>query len=1014
MIVCADCGAKVPEARFCPNCGKAMRPIASPSSALADRRVVSVMFAEVVGLAGGVSGDDDPEAVKAKADACLRAITAPIYRFGGTIDKFIGGSVVMALFGAPVAHEDDPERAVRAAWEMRRETERFGRDNDLEIALRVGINTGLVVAGAVGGREKRDYTVMGDTVNLAQRLEANSAPGEIWVGKETADRARGSFAFRALPPLKVKGKEEPVEAFAVDALQAGLQAEPSRVPLVGRNLELQRLLQQVRAALCDGPQASLVRGEAGIGKSALLGALDLAGFTVWHGQCRSFEEPVPFALVRDLLTDAAGHQTLSDQELSPEDTDIVSWVREGADAPARGPALAGLRPDQLQSRAADTLAEVLLACRPVAIVLEDLQWIDDASKVWLERLVERFRAPDSDQWPVYLALSTRPGAWMPDLEGTTFDFMSLNLATLSTEQSLALAAGILGLPEAPAGWPADVRDMVSRAVTLAEGHPRFVAELIQNLVQNGSLARAGQTWRATAGALALPLPPTIQAAVRSRMDLLSTRARSALRAAAVLGRHVSPDLVRELGGDDSAGAGLEELIAAGVLGQRGNELMFRQDLFREVAYEALLHRTRRDLHAMAAKAMRSRLEEPPASPDAEIKLRESSPALSFHLIAAEDWSEAARYLWLAGQRSRLAGDEKAEATYLDMCLKALSQAPEAPGAPHPCEVWRRLGDLRSVAGDHDAAGVALERALELAPGPAEVSACRLSMAELAERRGDYEAATTQLASALDLPPDAHLARARALSKLAFIRFRAGEFDGCEKLLDESQEEAGGDPDVTGFNHSLRGLCQYRKGALAEAIASHEKSLECRKVAGDLAGVARSLNNLAVAKMESGEAAGSLADSQEALAVARRIGDRMLVSVILTNLGHWELATGHPGRAAEHMRAAIDLKTRLKDTVGAATCRVTLGEAMVKEGHHQEGLDILRHGLAELERQGAGEVLAEAYMALGKACVEAGRKPEAHEALDKALQLAQQVGAAAREQEIAKLLAEQGQVPGSKK
>lgn len=967
------------------------------------------MFAEVMGLGSGAAAeDDDPEAVKAKADACLRAITAPIYRYGGTVDKFIGGTVVMALFGAPVAHEDDPERAIRAAWEMRRETESFGRDHGLAIALRVGINTGLVVAGAVGGREKSEYTVMGDTVNLAQRLESSSGPGEIWVGRETADRARSAFAFRPLPPLRVKGKEEPVEAYAVEALQPGSPRVGAGGPLVGRELELQRLQGHLRAALATGPQACLVRGEAGIGKSALLGALDLSGFVVWHGQCRSFDERVPFALARDMLADAASAEILDPQALAPEEREVLDWIRGGSDGPASGPALAGLKIDQLQSRAADSLCDIVLARRPVAIVIEDLHWADDASRLWLERLADRFRSPDTDTWQVCLVLTTRSTAWLPDFEGTTFDFMSLGLTPLTQDQAMALAAGILGLPESPdlaSSWPPGVQDLVARAVALAEGNPRFASELVHHMIQNGSLVCRDGVWHAVPGASALPLPSNVQAAVRARLDRLGGRTRAALRAAAVLGRHISPDLVRELGGDEAADHGLDELVAAGILVRRGADLAFRQDLLREVAYEAMLHKTRREFHGRAAAWLRDRLEEQAASPGAAERLGEAAPLLAYHLVAAEDWAEAARYLWISSQKSRRSGDPRAEVACLEMCLKALSHAPGAPGAPGPSEIWRRLGDLRSAAGDHEAGMLALDRALALASTPIEASAARLSLAELAERRGEYDVAVGHLGAALDLPPDARLARARALSKLAFLRFRAAEYDGCEALLDQSQEEADGDPDVLGFVHSLRGLCHYRKGNLDAAIASHQKSLECRKQAGDLAGVARSLNNLYVAKMEAGDLGGSLADCQEALTVARRIGDRMLVGVILTNLGHRELAIGNADRAAEHLRAAIDLKIRLKDAVGAAICRVTLGEALVRQGHHDEGLEVLRQGIQALEGRSAREVLPEAYLALGKACLESGRFAEAAESLARARALAKEVGATAREQEADRLLAE---------
>jgi class 3 adenylate cyclase/tetratricopeptide (TPR) repeat protein len=1004
MIVCSDCGERIPESRFCPNCGKALRASGSPSGSLADRRVVTVLFAEVVGLQGG--GTADPEEVKTRVDACMKAISAPVFRYGGTIDKYIGDSVVMALFGAPVAHEDDPERAVRAAREMQREAALFGAGQGLEIRLKVGVNTGLVVAGAVGGREKRDYTVMGDTVNLAQRLEDSAAAGEIRVGQETAERARGTFAFRQLPPLHLKGKEAPVAAYVLSDAPAPEAAPAQRPPLIGRDLELGRIASQVRAAHSGNPQACILRGEAGMGKAAVAEAIDLTGFRIWRGHCRSFDERSPFALVRDVLRHAPTRS--AERFAGSEEAELLAWVEYGGDAPPRGAALAGIRVDQLQSRAADLLAELVLREHPVAIVLEDLQWLDDASRMWLDRLIERFRTPEGDNLPVFLCLTTRPGGNLPDLEGTHFDLSSLNLPPLRGDDAVLLAAQLLDLPADRRAWPLGVADAVDPALKLAEGNARFILELVGNLLHSGALRRdAAGKLQADAAAATFELPSSIQAAIRARLDRLGSPARSALQVAAVQGRLVSPDVVRDVAGQDAAEAGVPELVANGVLVARGADFVFRQDLVREAAYEALLHRTRRTLHRSVASAILKRIggveARAPDATDADRRVRDSAALLAWHLVAAEDWRDAARFLWLAAQRARLSASRATAVMWLENCLKAIKNAPGAPGAPEESEVWLALGRIHTSTGEHEKAAKALDKALETAGDTHGHAAAHHALAESAEQRSDYDTAVKLLAKALDLPPGAGVTRAQALCSLATIRFRMGEFDACMWLLKDALREARGDPALAGLALSLKGLCHYRKGNLTEALTAHRKSLEQRQAAGDLAGVTRSLNNIAVVKMELGDTAGSLADCQEALSVARRIGDRWNISMVLTNLGHWEIAAGMADRAVEHLKLAIELKIRLQDPAGADIARVTLGEALVKQGKTDEGIAQMRHAIEDLEVRGIGEVLVEAYLALGKACLGAGRQKEAKKAITHARDKAKQTRSAARLDEAESLL-----------
>lgn len=237
---CAACSTPLmPQARFCIQCGAPVEATATVpqdsserrgTSEFGDRRVVTVMFTELIGLAS-MTERLDPEEISDICNQFFAVLTEPIYRHGGVVDKYIGDSVVMSLFGVPVVRPDDPERAVSAAWAMLAAAREFADDLEPRIGIRLqircGLNTGMVVAGEVGGAQKRDYTVMGDTVNLAQRMEANAPVGGILVASETYECTRDTFDYRVLEPIKVKGKELPVAVFEVRGPKQGaMAAEP--------------------------------------------------------------------------------------------------------------------------------------------------------------------------------------------------------------------------------------------------------------------------------------------------------------------------------------------------------------------------------------------------------------------------------------------------------------------------------------------------------------------------------------------------------------------------------------------------------------------------------------------------------------------------------------------------------------------------------------------------------------------------------------------------------------------
>src|SRR3954447_3184101 len=283
---CPSCGAEVqPGARFCVECGASLTPAARPTPPPApvrelpeERRQVAVLFADLSGYTA-VAETLDPEALHSLVDRCLRRLGEEVERYGGTVDKYIGDNV-MATFGAPVAHEDDAERAVRAALGMQEAmaeiNEDLGRRHGVSFALRVGVNSGEVVAGAIGG----GYTVIGDAVNVAARLQSAARPGTVTVGERTYRSTADAFEYTELEPLALKGKSQPVPAWeAVDliAMQPRRRTVPLRpaAPLIGREFELELLASLFERVVGDGrPHLVTVIGQAGVGKSRLLAELD--------------------------------------------------------------------------------------------------------------------------------------------------------------------------------------------------------------------------------------------------------------------------------------------------------------------------------------------------------------------------------------------------------------------------------------------------------------------------------------------------------------------------------------------------------------------------------------------------------------------------------------------------------------------------------------------------------------------------------------------------------------------
>jgi class 3 adenylate cyclase/tetratricopeptide (TPR) repeat protein len=677
---CGSCGGALePGFRFCPQCGQRVDDAAAdvPSSAppaptihatpalvLAapppapavpadgERKQVTVLFCDLVGSTA-IAERLDPEEYRELIDRYLERVFPEVYRFGGIVNT-LAGDGLMALFGAPVAHEDDPRRAVRAALAIRDTlstlAETVRGERGIELQARIGIHSGPVVVGTVGNSFKMDYTAIGDTTNLAARLQTAARPGTILMSDATYRLVRGFFVVEPTGPLEVRGKSEPVVAYEVLSRAArpspmSIAAERGLTPLVGREVELARLEDAFRRAASAALGIVAVVGEAGSGKSRLLYELKRRlgddGIAFFEGRCSSMNQMVPYHPMLSMLRNFF--------ELGPEDPPDVAQQRFYAKFGDKARHVGRMYPlltrilsmpsgsqvevtgEGFKREIADGVAELILGeHRPVVVVLEDLHWIDEPSRELLESLPKRLAAA-----PVLLVVTHRPdgdAGWRPPGRLET-----ITLGRLSTREVTEVLRAVAG-----GALPSELEGAL---VSKAAGSPFFAEELVRTLVEGGQLVRQGDGLALARPLAEVPIPGTVHEVVAARLDRLGGAAKRVVQVAAVLGRQFSRTHLTEILADESVDvtSALDELERRGILHRKvargGDELRFGESLTQEVAYEGLLLRQRRQLHQRVARHLEA---QPGAGP-------ERSARLAHHWALSDDRGRAAEALLAAAR-----------------------------------------------------------------------------------------------------------------------------------------------------------------------------------------------------------------------------------------------------------------------------------------------------------------------------------------------------------------------------
>jgi ABC-type oligopeptide transport system substrate-binding subunit/class 3 adenylate cyclase len=641
-----------------------------------ERRFVTALFADLVGSTA--LGDRlEPEELKLVVGDAVGRIVGAVEAFGGTI-KDLAGDGVLALFGAPVAHEDDPERALLAGLRIVEEIGEFAdevrRSWGIDgFGVRVGVESGPVVVGAVGAGSRVEYGAMGDAVNVAARLQSLAEPGAVFVGQETAGRVETLFEWGPVAQLELKGKTGTIEARPVVAPRStpvttrgieGVQA-----PVVGRERELALVSEVARAALGGTGAIVWMTGEPGIGKTRLLSEFreifdqgeSPQGRPRWlEGKCVSYGESMTYWPFRDLVRSWLGvlayepemrvrvalrrnvERLFGDRaaELTPYLAAMLGLTLEPEDQARLGE----LSPEALQYRTFEVVRHWLQRLAedgPVAVALEDLHWADATSLQLLERLL-----PDTEDSALLLVLTLRQErdhpAWRlkedsaRELPHRTTE---IALEALSGDAGLDLLHSLVGegtLPE----------DIEGRILEHADGNPFFLEELVRSLADAGSLVRDGDGWRYDHDA-EVEIPPTVEKVILARIDRLDPEPHTVLMAASVLGREFGLPLLEAVSGGEDVRGSLSALMRLDLLREARRwpepEYRFKHALIQEAAYRTLVVDERRAVHAKAALWLEDRY----AGREEEV-----AGLLAHHWMAAADEDKAVAYLTMAGDRAR--------------------------------------------------------------------------------------------------------------------------------------------------------------------------------------------------------------------------------------------------------------------------------------------------------------------------------------------------------------------------
>lgn len=1054
---CLKCGALLaPNAKFCYVCGNA---VAAPYDQTAEarlqqyipkellakleaarasrsmegeRRVVTILFCDVKGSTA-MAEQLDPEEWTEIMNEVFEHLIAPVYQYEGTVARLMGDAV-LALFGAPIAHEDDPQRAVLAGLEIIRRIEQYQQQSGHDLNVRVGINTGLVVVGEVGSDLRVEYTAMGDPVNLAARMEQTDTPGTIQIAESTYTLVESLFEFEPLGDIEVKGKSEPVTVYRVlRARQVpdsprGLRAYGITTPLIGREEELGDLMRAFERKLGGRAQVVSVIGEAGVGKSRLLrefferlqteGRLQDTGVRVRRAACTSLKQQtygVLASFVRDAMDlgddyppdvmqrkleanlEALGATSEEIDQMVPAITHLLGTV-------SHDDRLRSLEPEQLKrqlSLAVRNLLELELDAGPLILLVEDVHWADAASVEALRYLVERL-----SEHRLMLLLAHRPDFVPGAVAGGKTTHTAIRLAPLSGDASRLLLDAFFG--SCADGIPDHMRELV---IAGASGNPLYAEEIVRELIQSGALKREGDGWICTTDVAELDVPPTLQGLLLARLDRLPSDTLRLVQEAAVIGLTFGETLLRAVCSEpESLEVHLDALeeaelmerlpLSSDSINHTESRYRFTHTLVQETAYQSMLLRRRADLHGQVAETLKHML-------DGRPERLEDLEALGHHFSRSAHKDKAAGYLLAAGDWARNLYANEDAARYYERALEALT----ADGVEGCRSEWlaacERLGDVVGLLGQHENALARFGEVLLVAEETGDLASqarLRRKIGSLHWDAGDRHRAFAEYRAGLAVLENQteHIELAHLYQEMGRLAFRVGDnqqaVEWAEKALTMAKRLADSTEDGTetalamAQAYTTLGTALARLGQLDEAVRYVEQSLTVSQDSELPQAACRAYTNLGVLYCMF-DTARAIQVCLEGLQLARKIGDLGFQSRLYANLaGAYCNFTGQcEDQGIAPAEKSIELDRQLGLTDHLAVPLIVLGQIYQCHEEAELALECYEEALTVAEEIGEPQLLFPCYDGLAALYLDAGDFEQAEAYMHKGEQVCSDAG-----------------------
>jgi adenylate cyclase len=857
---------------------------------LAELRPAVALFLRFSGI--DYDADEDAET---KLDTFVQNVQEILSRYDSNLLQLtIGdkGSAMYAAFGAPYAHEDDVVRAVSVALELQELANRLSYIT----AVQIGICQGRARTGAYGGTTRRTYGVLGDAVNTAARLMQAAAPGQILVTEATIKQTGDKFSWEALPPIRVKGKAEPLSIFAVTRRQmqtaVRLQEPQYALPMVGRAAEQQQIREKMTAVKEGKGHVIAISGEAGIGKSRLVASvIGLAsdnGLLGFGGECQSYGTSTSYLVWQRIWQDFFG--LTAEMSLEQQVEHLSSQLNAINPAlPPRLPLLgAVLRlsiPDNDLTQSFDaqlrkvSLESLLVEClraraetTPIFIVLEDCHWLDPLSLELLEAIARAI----ADR-PILIVLAVREPE-MNRTQSAAFrklpNFVSIRLNEFTPEEADHLMAlKMEQLTQAKIRMPRILRDKIMER---AAGNPFYIEELL-NYLQNQATIASNTLYD-------LDLPTSLHSLILSRIDQLTETQRNTIKVASVIGRLFRAAMLwgayPPLGGPQQVKSDLEvlEQLDLTPLDTPEPELayLFKNVVTQEVAYESLPFATRAMLHDLIGQYIEKHYVH---------ALSQYVGLLAYHYGRSDNEPKKREYLLKAGEAAQA---EYANEAAIEYFRRVLPLLPE----PERAAVMRKLGNVLELVGQWDEASGLYAQGLQLAQkhqNRQEEAWCQAAQAELLRKRGRFEEATSHLEAARltfeKLEDESGVAQ--AYHSAGTLAAQQGQYEKARTLYEQSmalRRELNQPAFIAALLSNLAIIARFQ-GDLAESRRLNEEALEIRRQGGDRRTIANSLNNLGNLVRNLGDLAQARRHLEEALQLQREVGDRWAIANSLNNLGN---------------------------------------------------------------------------------------------------------------------------------